>query len=123
MRFAEKRTSNEEIHVRQSGRQLYLGGQEAIKAPGRDQIEKRGEKNVKMSSARGPSSEATNTNNEDIVTCMMHLGIACTHVERRSNRFDRAAGKKTLRSSTLAFRLWVGPCICFEPRKLLALLQ
>jgi len=89
--------------ARRSGRRLYLGGQEAVKARGRNQSEKRGEENVKMPSARVSSSEATNTNDEDIATGMMHLAIACTRVERQSSKFDRAAGKTTLRSSTIGF--------------------
>ena len=105
VRFVEKPSNNEAIPVRRSGRRLYLGGQEAIKAPGRDQSGKRGEETVKMSSARTASSEATNTNDEDIASGMMHLAIACTHVDRQSKRFDRAAGKKTFRSSTLGFRV------------------
>lgn len=91
VRFAEKPNTNVDIPVRRSGRRLCLGGQEVIKPPGRDQAEKR-EENAKMSSLRGSSSEATNTNEEDIATGMMHS------VSRQSSRFERAAGKKTLRS-------------------------
>ena len=79
-----------------------------MKVPGIDQSEKRGEHNTPpMSSARGSSSEATNTNDEDIATGMMHLAIACSHVERQSNTINRVAGTKTLRSSTLWFRVWI----------------
>ena len=94
VRFVDKPTSNEAEPVRRSGRRLYLGGQEAVKAPGRDQIGKPGEERVKMSTARTASSEATNTNDEDIASGMMHLAIACTHISRQSNRFGRPAGKK-----------------------------
>ncbi len=101
----EKETSNEAIPVRRSGRRLYLGGQEAIKVDRREHVGKRGVEASKMSSLRTASSEATNTNDEDIATGMMHLAIACTHVDRQSKRFIRAAGKKTLRSSILGFRV------------------
>jgi hypothetical protein len=105
VRFLEKPTSKDAQPLRRSGRRLYQGGQEASKGLGREQIGKRGEETSKMSSARTASSEATNTNDEDIATGMMHLAIACTHVDRQSRRFIRASGKKTLRSSTLGFRV------------------
>jgi hypothetical protein len=117
VRFAEKPNNNDDIPVRRSGRRLYLGGQAAIKDPGTDPLEKRGEENRKMSSLRGSSSEATNTNDEDIATGILNLAIACRHVERQSTRFDRAAGKETLHSSPVGFRVWVGQCICFQLSK------
>ena len=105
VRFLDKPTSNNTQPVRRSGRRLCLGGQEASKGLGRELSGKRGEETPKMSSVRTASSEATNTNDEDIATGMMHLAIACTHVDRQSRRFIKTAGKKTLRSSTIGFRV------------------
>ena len=111
VRFASKSNANDDIPVRRSGRRLYLGGQAAVKDTGGDQAEKPGEETQKMSSLRGSSSEATNTHDEDIATGILNLAIACRHVERLPNRCDRAAGKYT---STVWFRVWVGPCSCFQ---------
>ena len=50
-----------------------------------------------MNSDRDSSSEGTESNEEAIAAGMMHLAIACTHVERQATLEDRGAGKITPR--------------------------
>ena len=47
----------------------------------------------KMDSDRNSSSDATESNEEAIAACMMHLAIACTHIERQATLEVAGAGK------------------------------
>ncbi len=86
-----RREKGKEV-VRRSSRQRGLRGRSA-----------RGKRNngaavadYKMSSERNSSSEAMESNEEAIARGMMHLAIACTHVERLSKLEDAAAGTNCL---------------------------
>ena len=59
----------------------------------------------KMDSNRDSSSDATESNEEAIAAVMMHLAIACIHIERQATLEVARAGKITPRfpASSLGF--------------------
>lgn len=55
-----------------------------------------GKQSPQMRSAKDSSTEGSSQNDGDaIATGMMHLAIACTHVERQSDKEKKSAGKCT----------------------------
>ena len=54
-----------------------------------------------MQSVRDSSSKATNSVEEAITQGMMHLAIACTHVQRVSTKETPAAGNPCIFSTCL----------------------
>lgn len=58
-----------------------------------------------MISAGDSSSEATESSGNALATGMMHLAIACTHVQRESQEEAEAAGKFASSIDSLDWRV------------------